>query len=108
MPSGRLEALQEILKNNPFDTLAHYGLAMELVKAGRLEQAVEQFRALIAIQPDHAYACFHAGQALEKLGRLGEARQMYRRGAEAAARKGDAHARSELETALGLLPPEAS
>jgi aminoglycoside phosphotransferase (APT) family kinase protein len=30
------------------------------------------------------------------------------RGADAAARKGDAHARGELETALGLLPPESA
>ncbi len=108
MPSGRLEALQAILHNNPSDTLARYGLAMELVKAGRFEEAVAAFQALIAIQPDHAYAYFHAGQTLEKLGRVDEARRMYRSGADAAARKGDAHARGELETALGLLPPESA
>jgi len=108
MPSGRLEALQEILKNNPSDSLARYGLAMELIKAGRFEEAVAEFQALIAVQPDHAYAYFHAGQTLEKLGRPGEARRMYQNGADAAARKGDAHARSELETALSLLPPESA
>lgn len=105
MPIDRLEALKAILKDNPSDALARYGLAMECIKAGQFEAAVAEFQALIAIKPDHAYACFHAGQTLEKLGRPEDARSAYRKGLEAAERKGDAHARSELEAAIGLLPP---
>jgi Flp pilus assembly protein TadD len=82
MPANRLEALQGILRDNPSDALARYGLAMELAKAGQLEAAVAEFRALIALKPDHAYAYFHTGQTLEKLGRIEEARRMYQAGAD--------------------------
>ena len=103
MPIDRLEALRSILDRNPTDRLARYGLAMEYVKAGGFEQAVAQFEELIKLQPDHAYACFHAGQTLEKLGRLDDARRMYKRGLEAAGLKGDTHARDELQSELDRL-----
>ncbi|MGA2325170.1 MAG: tetratricopeptide repeat protein [Bryobacteraceae bacterium] len=101
--TDRLEALRNILAQDPDNRLARYGLAMEYVKAGRLEQALDEYRALVSSHPDYAYAYFHAGQALERLGRLEDARQMYTRGVEAAIRGGDAHARSELQAALDLL-----
>lgn len=101
--TDRLEALRELLAQDPANRLARYGLAMEYVKAGRLEEAVTEYAALVDSHPDYAYAYFHAGQALERLGRLDEARQMYVRGVEAAVRAGDSHARSELQAALDLL-----
>lgn len=101
--TDRLEALRNILAQDPDNRLARYGLAMEYVKAGRLEQALDEYRALLSSHPDYAYAYFHAGQALERLGRVEDARQMYRRGVEAAIRGDDAHARSELQAALDLL-----
>jgi tetratricopeptide (TPR) repeat protein len=57
----------------------------------------------MAADPDYAASYFHAGQTLEQLGKLEEARDVYRRGIEVTARKGDQHARSELEGALDLL-----
>ena len=101
--TDRLEALRKLLALDPANRLARYGLAMEYGKAGRLEEAVAEYRALVSSHPDYAYAYFHAGQALERMGRMDEARQMYTQGVEAAFRAGDAHARSELETALDLL-----
>ena len=97
---NRLNALKQILEQRPDDTLARYGLAMEHLKGGSPEEAVAEFRKLIAAQPDYAYAYYHAGQALERLGRLDEARGMYRDGI---AHTTDAHARSELQAALELL-----
>ena len=103
MPSQRLEILKNMVAQNPTDSFARYGLAMEYAKAGSLEEAVAEYRALLSINPDYAYACYHGGQALEKLGRLDEAREMYTRGIEAAERTGDSHARDELQAALDLL-----
>ncbi|HSW49349.1 MAG TPA: tetratricopeptide repeat protein [Bryobacteraceae bacterium] len=103
MPLERLQALKDILAQNPADALARYGLAMEYIKAGEFDLATAEFRLLTALKPDHAYAYFHAGQTLEKLGRREEARQTYREGVEAAGRKGDAHARDELQAALDAL-----
>ena len=103
MPGDRLEALRAILAQNPADSLARYGLAMEYVKTGSYESAVAEFRALLTAYPDYIYAYFHAGQTLEKLDRIPEAQEMYRQGIDSARRKGDAHAAEELAEALGRL-----
>lgn len=77
-----------------------YGLAMEYVKAGELTQAVDEFAGILTADPAYSAAYFHGGQALEKLGRLDDARDYYRRGI---ANSRDAHARSELQSALDIL-----
>jgi tetratricopeptide (TPR) repeat protein len=103
MANTRLEALKSMVALNPADSFSRYGLAMEYRNSGDAEAAVGEFRALIAADPGYAYAYFHGGQTLERLGRPEEARELYRQGIEAAQRKGDKHARSELQGALDLL-----
>ncbi len=104
MPANRLEILKTMLQQNPRDTFARYGLAMEYANSGQLESAVAEFQALLESNADYAAAYFHGGQALEKLGRVEEARQIYEKGIEVTSRTGDQHARSELQAALDLLP----
>src|SRR5579863_9808466 len=104
MPSNRLEVLKTMLSANPQDSFARYGLAMEYANAGQLEQAVAEFRTLLDHDEKYAAGYFHGGQAMEKLGRLEDARKMYEKGIEVTGRTGDAHTRSELQAALDLLP----
>jgi tetratricopeptide (TPR) repeat protein len=104
MATNRLAILQSLLEQNPNDAFARYGLAMEYVKAGELERAVGEFRAVLAVNADYSYAYFHGGQTLEKLGRVEEAREMYEQGIAAASRTGDRKGASELQGALDLLP----
>jgi tetratricopeptide (TPR) repeat protein len=101
--STRLEALKSLVEQDPKNFLARYGLAMEYASGGLLEEAVGEFQVLMAVNPDYAYAYFHSGQTLERLGRTEEARAMYKRGIESAQRIGDEHARSELTGALERL-----
>jgi tetratricopeptide (TPR) repeat protein len=96
----RIEALQQLLVQDPSNTLARYGLAMEYVRAGELARALPEFEALLASDPGYSAAYFHGGQTLEKLGRLEEARDTYRRGVAVTK---DPHARSELQAALDLM-----
>ncbi len=103
MPKARVEILQEMVNQDPSSTFARYGLAQEYAGSGRLEEAVAEFVRLIEVNPDYTSAYFHGGRALEKLGRAEEAREMYRRGLEACARAGDAHALSEMQAALDQL-----
>lgn len=103
MAGSRLEILRSMVAQKPSDAFARYGLAMEYANSGKLEQAVEEYRMLLADHPDYAAAYYHGGQALEKLGRTEDARDFYRRGIEVTSRTGDQHARSELEAALDLL-----
>jgi tetratricopeptide (TPR) repeat protein len=96
--SQRLEVLRTMAADRA-NAFANYGLAMELVNTGALEDAVAQFGVLLEHHPGYGAAYFHSGQTLEKLGRVDDAREMYRRGIPVA----DAHTRSELQAALDAL-----
>jgi tetratricopeptide (TPR) repeat protein len=98
--NSRRQILEQMVAENPSNAFARYGLAMEFVKGEQWEPAVREFETLLAGQPDYAAAYFHGGQTLEKMGRIEQAREWYRRGVEAAR---DPHARSELQAALDIL-----
>src|SRR5260370_41357529 len=103
MANTRLDALKGMVAQQPGDSFLRYGLAMEYRNAGDLEAALGEFRSLIAAHPDYSAAYYHGGQTLERLGRLDEARTLYREGIEATTRKGDWHTRDEIQAALDLL-----
>ncbi len=103
METSRLDALKQMVALDPANTFARYGLAMEYLKAGDAEQAVAEFQAILEANPKYIAAYYHSGQALERLDRLDEAREAYRRGIEVCTAAGDLHARSELQAALDLL-----
>lgn len=98
-----MQTLQAMVAQNPTDSFARYGLAMEYGRDGNFEKAVEEFRSLLSINPNYAAAYYHAGQALEKIGRIEEARQVYLEGIDTTTRLGDLHTRGELQAALDLL-----
>jgi len=100
LDSPRITLLKQLLEQDPSSKLARYGLAMEYVNTDRLEEAIHEFHAGLASDPNYSAAYFHGGQTLEKLGRLDEAREFYRQGIE---RTQDAHARAELQGALDIL-----
>lgn len=104
MATDRLDILKQMVAQDANNSFARYGLGMEYVKTGEFQQAVAEFRVLLARDNNYSAAYFHGGQALEKLGRIQEARTMYEQGIEATTRTGDAHTRAEIEGALNLLP----
>ncbi len=100
MAPSRIEQLQQLLAQDPASTFARYGLAMAYVQQGELENAIVEFEALLQHDPGYAAAYYHGGQTFEKLGRLDDARNYYRRGLDASR---DPHARGELQAALDIL-----
>ncbi len=98
--SARLEKLKELLALDPSNKLLGYGLAQELAGLGRHEEAAAQYQRVIESQPDYCAAYFHGAKTFEVLGRVEDARALYKRGMETAARVGDDHARAEMEAAL--------
>jgi tetratricopeptide (TPR) repeat protein len=100
LESQRLEILKQLLAENPANTFARYGLAMERIKTGDLDGAVAEFEAVLESDPKYSAAYYHGGQTLEKLGRLDQARDLYRRGIDATR---DPHALGELQAALDIL-----
>lgn len=103
MAPTRLEILRNLVAQNPGDSFSRYGLAMEYRSTGNLEAAAEEFRSLIAVNADYTAAYFQGGQTLERLGRMEEARALYRAGIDTASRKGEQHARDEMQAALDVL-----
>ena len=101
--ASRLETLKSMVDMKPDDSFARYGYAMELRNTGDLAGAMREFDELRSRNPDYTATYFHAGQTLERLGRVEDARTMYQEGIEVTTRKGDMHARSELQGALDLL-----
>ena len=104
MATNRLEILTQMVALDPGNSFARYGLAMEYANLGELVTAVTEFESLIARDENYPAAYYHGGQALEKLGRLDDARKLYQKGFEVTQRTGDAHTRAEIEAALSLLP----
>lgn len=96
----REESLKTILSQDPNNTLARYGLAMEYAQSGETDQALQEFGILLSANPDYAAGYFMAAQTLARADRVEEARDMLRNGIQAAARKGDSHAQSEMQTML--------
>jgi tetratricopeptide (TPR) repeat protein len=103
VPPSRIELLRGFIQQRPGDPFPRYALALEYKNAGQLEMAWETFNTLMNSHGDYVAAYLHAGNTLIALGRVEEARGVFRRGIEACAKSGDAHARSEIEGALALL-----
>ena len=103
----RIASFQTFIARNPRDPFPRYGLAMEHKTLGQLDLAWAQFDELLRDFPDYVPTYLMAGGTLVALNRTTEAADVYRRGIGAASK--DAHARKELESALGELtsnPPE--
>jgi len=100
LATSRIDTLRQLAAQDPGSVFVRYGLAMEYVNRGELANAIPEFEAVLATDPTYAAAYYHGGQTLEKLGRLDDARDFYKRGL---AKSTDAHARGELEAALSIL-----
>ena len=96
----RVETFQRFISRSPADPFPRYGLAMELKGQGKLEEAQAAFAELLENFSDYVPTYLMAGANLVALGRRDEAIAVFQRGIDVAGRKGDSHARGELETAL--------
>ena len=99
-PEQRLEAFRKFVERSPADPFARYSLAMALRSAGRVEEAVAEFQELSRRAPHYVPTYLMLGQALEAVGRDGEAAKAYQDGVAQATRNNDGHAASELSQAL--------
>jgi predicted Zn-dependent protease len=99
----KIAGLKEILALDPRSSLARYGMAMELVKRGETDAAMQEFDTLIANDPDYTAGYFMAAQTLAKAGRNPQAIERLKAGINCAARTGNRHALSEMQSMLDEL-----
>lgn len=100
---SRLEMLQQFLAENPSDTFARYGLAMEYQKLGQTDTALAEYKKLLELNPDYTAGYQMAAQMLVAAGRSAEARKMFADGIACARRTGNVHATTEMEAMLAEL-----
>jgi Tfp pilus assembly protein PilF len=99
----RRQLLEEYVARKPEDAFSRYGLAMECMNSGDAAAADEHFRVLIEKNADYVPAYLMYGQFLARQSRPSDAKQVLASGVAAASRKGDTHARSEMEALLAEL-----
>ncbi|HYT19360.1 MAG TPA: tetratricopeptide repeat protein [Candidatus Polarisedimenticolia bacterium] len=99
----RRQMLEEFVSKKPNDAFSRYGLAMECMNSGDAAAADTHFRALLERNADYIPAYLMYGQLLARESRVNEAKQTLSTGIAAAAKKGDQHARSEMEALLNDL-----
>jgi tetratricopeptide (TPR) repeat protein len=99
----KLPQLRALLEKQPGDPFLLYGIAMEHKKLNEPIEAIEFLDRVLSTDPNYCYAYYQRGQILESLGDAEAAKSAYHAGIEAARRAGDAHAQSELETALAMI-----
>ncbi len=95
----RREFLEEALRQDPGNTFARYGLAMELAN-GEPAAAWTHFEYLLLHHPEYSATYYQAGALLMKQGRLEEARKVLTTGVEVTGRQGKQHTQAELQAAL--------
>ena len=101
----RIATFRSFIAKSPTDPFPRYGLAMEHKGLGELDEAWGVFEELLAKFPDYVPTYLMAGGTLVALGKKDEAAEVYRKGIEVAQRRGDQHARRELESALTEISP---
>jgi tetratricopeptide (TPR) repeat protein len=101
--SDKLEKLYAMLAKQPSDPFLLYGIAMEHKKLSEPTKAIEFLDRTIQADQNYCYAYYQRGQILESMGDAVAAAQSYNDGIAAAKRAGDAHAQSELESALAMV-----
>ena len=99
----KIAMLTEILAQNPADSFARYGLAMEHLSQGNVDAALTEFAITTGHNPDYVPAYQMSGQTLAKLNRNEDAKARLRDGLAAAERTGNQHAASEMQALLDEL-----
>ena len=76
----KIAVLTEILRQNPDDAFARYGLAMAYAADGKAEEALREYAEQRLRTPDYVPAYQMSAQKLLKLGRTDEAKARLGRG----------------------------
>ncbi len=103
MAETRIEIFKKMLKEDPTNTTIRFGIANELLKLDRFEEAASELKTYLSQTDDQGAAYGKLAQALERLGRIEEAREAYQQGIAAANRHGHPGMAQDFEMSLNDL-----
>ncbi|AMV36434.1 hypothetical protein [Planctomyces sp. SH-PL62] len=102
--SQRRLKLEESLRDDPSDTFLRYGLALQCLRDGDVEEGRDRLKALIADHPEDEVAAYQQlGQSYAESEEFEAAAQILRTGVAKARARGDDHAAAEMEGLLDSL-----
>jgi predicted Zn-dependent protease len=102
--SARRQMLEQSLAVDPGDTFIRYGLAMQCLREGDVDEGRERFLSLIGDHPDDQIAAYQQlGQSYAETAEKDAAIAMLQTGIAKARTRGDWHAASEMEQLVSSL-----
>ncbi|GAC1639143.1 MAG: hypothetical protein NVS9B14_20160 [Candidatus Acidiferrum sp.] len=99
----RRQLLEEFVAKDPNDAFSRYGLALDCMNSGDAASADTHFRELLQRNADYVPASLRYAQLLVRESRTDEATQVLNAGITIASQKGNAHAKSEMESLFAEL-----
>ncbi|MGV3637877.1 MAG: tetratricopeptide repeat protein [Flavobacteriales bacterium] len=96
MNAERLDQLRQMLAEEPGDLFIRYAIALELKRAGNMEQAAADLQAILADEPKHIASYYQLALLQAELGHVPEAIATCDAGALQCLVTGDRKARAEL------------
>jgi folate-binding protein YgfZ len=99
----RAVMFRQVLDLDPDDPLGNFGLGELLVEEGSFEEAMVHLERALATDARYSAALLALGRANEGAGKLASAREIYRRGVEVAAAKGDLATANKMQERLSII-----
>ncbi len=95
--SAKRRMLEASLADDPTDLFLRYGLALQCLRDGDVEEGRDRMKALIADSPDDQIAAYQQlGQSYMEADELVQAKSYAKRGIAKAEARGDRHAANEM------------
>jgi thioredoxin-like negative regulator of GroEL len=102
--SPRRQMLENSLAEDPTDTFLRYGLAVQCLREGDVEEGRQRLLALIADHPDDTVAAHQQlGQSFLEAEEFDQAKAILKQGVALAGKRGDWHAAAEMEGLLSQI-----
>lgn len=103
MSENKMSRLAKIVKQDPDDTFSKFALALELLKANRVEKAQVLFEAVLRQDPEYLGVYYHLGKLYQSRGLYEKAQQLFEDGIDLATKKNELRTKSELYEAMQQL-----
>ena len=102
----RISRLKAFIDTYPADMFCRHALAMELLKLGQYDDALEAMNSLLAVNENHSGTYYHLGKLYEQLGDHENALKVYEKGIIIAGKVNAENDCRELKGALSQLKDE--
>lgn len=96
----KIPGLRAILSQDPQNSFARYGLALELAGRGETDAALAEFDTLLASDPSYTPGYQMSAQILAGAGRREMAMERIKQGIQCAMERGNIHAAEEMRAML--------